>query len=85
MRDIRTAHDSHLIAQCRSAVALSRYQVDPWISLIAAIEEYIALHNNHPKPLDWTTKAKEILQKIHPRQSAPWFKEQRSSTATASS
>jgi transposase len=32
--------------------------------LTAAIEEYIALHNNHPKPFVWTAKANDILQKV---------------------
>ena len=32
--------------------------------LIAAIEEYIALHNQNPKPFVWTAKAKDILQKV---------------------
>ncbi|MDA3876205.1 MAG: IS630 family transposase [Halothiobacillus sp.] len=32
--------------------------------LITAIEEYIALHNTHPKPFVWTAKANDILQKV---------------------
>jgi transposase len=32
--------------------------------LTAAIEEYIALHNRHPKPFVWTAKAHDILQKV---------------------
>lgn len=32
--------------------------------LIAAIEEYIALHNQNPKPFVWTAKANDILQKV---------------------
>ena len=32
--------------------------------LIAAIEEYIALHNRNPKPFVWTAKANDILQKV---------------------
>jgi hypothetical protein len=32
--------------------------------LIAAIEEYIAVHNRDPKPFVWTAKAKDILQKV---------------------
>ncbi|MBS0457530.1 MAG: IS630 family transposase, partial [Proteobacteria bacterium] len=32
--------------------------------LIAAIEEYIALHNGNPKPFVWTAKANDILQKV---------------------
>ena len=32
--------------------------------LIAAIEEYIAMHNQNPKPFVWTAKAKDILHKV---------------------
>ena len=32
--------------------------------LIAAIDEYIALHNQNPKPFVWTAKANDILQKV---------------------
>jgi transposase len=32
--------------------------------LIAAIKEYIALHNNNPKPFVWTAKANDILAKV---------------------
>jgi hypothetical protein len=32
--------------------------------LIAAIEQYIALHNQNPKPFVWTAKANDILQKV---------------------
>jgi transposase len=32
--------------------------------LTAAIEEYIALHNRHPKPFVWTANANDILQKV---------------------
>lgn len=32
--------------------------------LITAIEEYIALHNQSPKPFIWTAKANDILQKV---------------------
>lgn len=32
--------------------------------LITAIDEYIALHNTHPKPFVWTAKANDILQKV---------------------
>ena len=32
--------------------------------LIAAIEEYIALHNANPKPFIWTAKAHDILAKV---------------------
>jgi len=32
--------------------------------LIAAIEEYIAHHNTHPKPFIWTKSARDILQKV---------------------
>jgi transposase len=32
--------------------------------LIAAINEYIAVHNENPKPFVWTAKANDILQKV---------------------
>lgn len=32
--------------------------------LIAAIDEYIALHNENPKPFVWTAQANDILQKV---------------------
>ena len=32
--------------------------------LIAAINEYIAAHNNNPKPFVWTAKANDILAKV---------------------
>ena len=32
--------------------------------LTAAIEEYVAVHNQNPKPFVWTAKANDILQKV---------------------
>ena len=32
--------------------------------LIAAIEDYLAAHNNEPKPLVWTATAESILEKV---------------------
>lgn len=32
--------------------------------LISAIEDYIAVHNQNPKPFIWTAKANDILQKV---------------------
>lgn len=32
--------------------------------LIAAIEDYIHSHNEHPKPFIWTAKASDILEKV---------------------
>lgn len=32
--------------------------------LIAAIQQYIANHNRHPKPFVWTAKASDILEKV---------------------
>lgn len=32
--------------------------------LIAAIEEYLAAHNDEPNPLVWTATAESILEKI---------------------
>ena len=32
--------------------------------LIAAIEEYLAHHNEDPKPFIWTKKAGDILEKV---------------------
>ena len=33
-------------------------------ALVTAINEYIAHHNNHPKPFIWTKSAGDILQKV---------------------
>ena len=32
--------------------------------LVAAIEDYITVHNQNPKPFIWTAKANDILQKV---------------------
>jgi len=32
--------------------------------LIETIDEYIALHNTHPKPFIWIQSARDILQKV---------------------
>ena len=32
--------------------------------LIAAIEDYLAAHNDEPKPLVWTATADSILEKV---------------------
>ena len=32
--------------------------------LIATIEDYLAAHNNEPKPLVWTATADSILEKV---------------------
>ena len=32
--------------------------------LVAAIQEYVAVHNHNPKPFIWTAKAADILQKV---------------------
>ncbi len=32
--------------------------------LIAAIDDYVAHHNTHPKPFIWTKSARDILQKV---------------------
>jgi hypothetical protein len=32
--------------------------------LIAAIEAYLAAHNNDPKPFVWTASAEHILEKV---------------------
>lgn len=32
--------------------------------LIAAIEHYLAINNNEPKPLIWTASAESILAKV---------------------
>jgi hypothetical protein len=32
--------------------------------LVDAIEDYIALHNENPKPFIWTAKATDILRKV---------------------
>jgi hypothetical protein len=48
--------------------------------LITAIDEYIAAHNQNPKPFVWTAKANDILQKSHSSQPQAWFEEKRSTT-----
>ena len=37
--------------------------------LIAAIEKYMEVHNDEPKPLVWTATTESILTKIPPRAS----------------
>jgi len=32
--------------------------------LITTIDEYVAIHNQNPKPFVWTAKANDILQKV---------------------
>lgn len=32
--------------------------------LVAAIDDYVAHHNHHPKPFIWTKSARDILQKV---------------------
>ncbi|HET7569889.1 MAG TPA: IS630 family transposase, partial [Gammaproteobacteria bacterium] len=32
--------------------------------LITAIDEYVAHHNDNPKPFIWTKSARDILQKV---------------------
>jgi hypothetical protein len=32
--------------------------------LVAAIQEYVEVQNENPKPFIWTAKAKDILQKV---------------------
>lgn len=32
--------------------------------LITAIQQYVSVHNNNPKPFIWTAKAADILQKV---------------------
>ena len=32
--------------------------------LVKAIDEYVAHHNNEPKPFIWTKSARDILQKV---------------------
>jgi hypothetical protein len=32
--------------------------------LIAAIEDYLAAHNQHPKPFTWTATTDQILDKV---------------------
>ena len=32
--------------------------------LVAAIEEYIRLYNENPKPFVWTKKAEDIVKKV---------------------
>jgi hypothetical protein len=32
--------------------------------LVTAIKQYVAVHNENPKPFTWTAKANDILQKV---------------------
>ena len=32
--------------------------------LVAAIKQYVAVHNRNPKPFIWTAKAHDILEKV---------------------
>ena len=48
--------------------------------LIAAIEEYIAHHNNNPKPFIWTKSARDILQKVIRANQPLKFQTERSTT-----
>jgi hypothetical protein len=32
--------------------------------LVTAIQQYVAVHNENPKPFIWTAKANDILQKV---------------------
>jgi hypothetical protein len=32
--------------------------------LVAAIKQYVAVHNRKPKPFIWTAKANDILEKV---------------------
>lgn len=34
------------------------------LQLTAAIDDYVAHHNENPKPFIWTAKARDILQKV---------------------
>lgn len=34
------------------------------VELEQAIQEYLELHNQHPKPFIWTAKAADILEKV---------------------
>jgi hypothetical protein len=34
------------------------------MELVDAIDNYVDLHNDHPKPFIWTAKATDILQKV---------------------
>lgn len=48
---------------CRSgSIIASDFRSVP--ELISAIDEYIAVHNQNPKPVVWTAKANDILQKV---------------------
>ena len=38
--------------------------------LNAAIEDYLAVHNQDPKPFIWTAKASDILEKVKRGQAA---------------
>lgn len=48
--------------------------------MIAAIEEYIAVHNQNPKYFAWRAKANDILQKVIHANSRLGSKKKRSTT-----
>lgn len=38
--------------------------------LVAAIEAYLALHNQDPEPFSWTAKSSHILENVNRSQAA---------------
>ena len=49
-----------VLSFCRREVRLQRGVFRSVPELIAAIEQYIATHNQNPKPFVWTAKANDI-------------------------
>lgn len=48
---------------------ITTQQLRRWVftsipELVATIEDYIAQHNQNPKPFIWTAKANDILEKV---------------------
>jgi hypothetical protein len=63
--------DEFFVAEpCRAMVRRDHAQADPASrfqsvpELIAAIDEFIRVNNNNPKPFVWTKKVEDILEKI---------------------
>ena len=53
-----------VLSFCRREVRLQRGVFRSVPELIVAIEQYIATHNQNPKPFVWTAKANDMLQKV---------------------
>jgi len=55
---------SQVTTRSRPGMALRRGVFHSVPDLIAKIEEYLAAHNDDPKPFSWTATADDILAKV---------------------